>query len=240
MEYFSKIKNKYKKFINFMFREDLNFVKAINILNSRGINYWACNGTALGLIRDKNLIPWDLDIDIGIWKNETNILELEQIFKKEGFAKKKKFFHKDNLLSFTRSGGRDVDFNIHELCDDKNMCISKYYVHRNVLMRLIYVLSLAGNYKGNYKILINRFFFLKNLFLKLKEFLIIKNIFYKKGGYTVPTKLFKSFKILSVNGLKVIIPYYCINYLIYLYGKNWKIPVKNYNWEKNKNFASNK
>ena len=195
-----------------MFHEDLNFLKAINILNSRSI----------------------------IWKNEINILELEQIFKKEGFVKKKKFFHKDNLLSFTKKGGRDVDFNIHELCDDKNMCISKYYVHRNFLMRLIYVLSLAGNYKGNYNMFINKFFFLKSLFFKLKEFLIVKNIFYKKGGYTVPTKLFKSFKILNIEGLKIKIPYYCVNYLIYLYGKNWKIPVKNYNWEKNKNFASNK
>ena len=68
-----------------MFHEDLNFVKAINILNSRGIKYWVCNGTALGLVRDEKLIPWDPDIDIGIWKNEINILELEQIFKKEGF-----------------------------------------------------------------------------------------------------------------------------------------------------------
>ncbi len=221
-------------------QEDFNFIKAINILNSNRIDYWVCNGTALGLIRDKNLIPWDPDIDIGVWKNETNISELEQIFKREGFLKKKKFFHKDNLLSFTRNGGRDVDFNIHELCDDKNMCISKYYVHRNVLMRLIYVLSLAGNYKGNYKVIINRFFFLKYLFVKLKELLISKNVFYKMGGYTVPTKLFKSFKIIHINDLKIKVPFYSKKYLLYLYGKNWKIPVKNYNWEKNKNFASNK
>lgn len=219
---------------------DKNFIDTIKLLNKNKINYWICNGTALGLLRDKKLIPWDPDIDIGVWKNEVNILELEKIFKKKEFFKKKKFFHKDNLLSFTRNGGRDVDFNIHESCDDKNMCISKYYVHRNILMRLIYVLSLAGNYEGNYKILINRLFFLKNFFLRLKEFLILKNIFYKKGGYTVPTKFFKSFKILNIQGLKIKIPYYSVNYLIYLYGKNWKIPVRNYNWEKNKNFASNK
>ena len=44
------------KFIIFMFHEDLNFLKAINILNSRSIKYWY-NGTALGLVRDKKLIP---------------------------------------------------------------------------------------------------------------------------------------------------------------------------------------
>ena len=75
-----------------MSKEDLNFVKAISILNSNRIKYWVCNGTALGLIRDKNLIPWDRDIDIGVWKDETNISELEKIFKREGFLKKKKIF----------------------------------------------------------------------------------------------------------------------------------------------------
>ena len=223
-----------------MSKQDLNFVKAINILNSNRVKYWVCNGTALGLIRDKSLIPWDPDIDIGVWKNQTNISELEKIFKKEGFLKKKKFFYKDNLVSFKRRGGRDVDFNIHELCEDKKMCISKYYVHRNIFMRLIYVLSLAGNYKGNYRVVINRFFFLKIFFVKLKELLIAKNIFYKMGGYTIPTKLFQSFKIIYVDGLRIKIPLFSKKYLKYLYGKNWKIPVKNYNWEKNENFASNK
>jgi len=220
--------------------KDKNFIDTINLLNKNKISYWICNGTVLGLLRDKNLIPWDPDIDIGIWKNEVNLLKLEKIFKKEGFSKKKKFFHKDNLLSFKRNRGRDVDFNIHVLCDDKKMCISEYYVHRNMFMRLIYVLSLAGNYKGNYNVIINRFFFLKKIFEKLKDFLITKNIFYKKGGYTVPTRFFKAIKILKMDGIKVKIPFYSINYLIYLYGNNWKIPVRNYNWEKNKNFASNK
>ena len=58
-----------------MSKQDLNFIKAINILNSNRVKYWVCNGTALGLIRDKSLIPWDPDIDIGVWKNQTNISE---------------------------------------------------------------------------------------------------------------------------------------------------------------------
>ena len=72
--------------------KDKNFIDTINLLNKNKISYWICNGTVLGLLRDKNLIPWDPDIDIGIWKNEVNLLELEKIFKKEGFFKKKKIF----------------------------------------------------------------------------------------------------------------------------------------------------
>ena len=52
------------------------------------------------------------------------------------------------------------------------------------------------------------------------------------GGYTIPTKLFQSFKIIYVDGLRIKIPLFSKKYLKYLYGKNWKIPVKNYNWEK--------
>ena len=46
---------------------DINFSEIINILNINGIKYWICHGTLFGLIRDKQLIPWDHDIDIAVW-----------------------------------------------------------------------------------------------------------------------------------------------------------------------------
>ena len=60
------------------------------------------------------------------------------------------------------------------------------------------------------------------------------------GGYTIPTKLFQSFKIIYVDGLRIKIPLFSKKVFEISIWKNWKIPVKNYNWEKNENFASNK
>ena len=43
----------------------------VDILNKNKINYWICHGTLLGLIRNKKLISKKSDIDIGIWKNNS-------------------------------------------------------------------------------------------------------------------------------------------------------------------------
>ena len=51
---------------------DLNFSEIIKILNKYKIKYWICQGTLLGIIRDKQLIPWDHDIDMGIINNSNN------------------------------------------------------------------------------------------------------------------------------------------------------------------------
>ena len=48
------------------FKTDPNFILTIKIFNSLRINYWVCQGTLLGIIRDQSLIPWDPDIDLAI------------------------------------------------------------------------------------------------------------------------------------------------------------------------------
>ena len=48
--------------------KDPNFIDTIDILESNKVPYWLCHGTLLGIVRDKNLIPWDDDIDIAIFK----------------------------------------------------------------------------------------------------------------------------------------------------------------------------
>ena len=58
---------------------DQNFVETIKLLNNNKISYWVCAGTLLGLIRDKQLIPWDHDIDIGIFRKDiskTTLIDL--------------------------------------------------------------------------------------------------------------------------------------------------------------------
>ena len=51
-------------------KTDKNLIDSILILNKTKIKYWVCHGTLLGIIRDKSLIEWDHDIDIGVWKKD--------------------------------------------------------------------------------------------------------------------------------------------------------------------------
>ena len=47
-------------------RKDMLF-EVDNVLKSLGLKYWLTMGTALGLVRDSQFIPWDDDIDIDIY-----------------------------------------------------------------------------------------------------------------------------------------------------------------------------
>ncbi len=41
-----------------------------NLLNSQGVRYWLEGGSLLGAARNGDIIPWDFDIDIGIYKED--------------------------------------------------------------------------------------------------------------------------------------------------------------------------
>ena len=66
---------------------DKNFILAIKILNKKKIDYWICHGTLLGLVRDKRLIEWDNDIDIGVLKSSKNRCIIKTLFEKKGFKR---------------------------------------------------------------------------------------------------------------------------------------------------------
>ena len=70
--------------IKIYLKNDPNFKECIEVLNKLKIDYWVCHGTLLGIMRDKSLIPWDNDIDIGSWdlKDKEKII---RAFVKKGF-----------------------------------------------------------------------------------------------------------------------------------------------------------
>jgi hypothetical protein len=76
-----------------------NELRAIDLLkkvtkeiNKNKIEYWLEGGTLLGAIRDKKLIPWDHDLDIGIkFSNEKKIQKLISSLKKYFFVRPLKF-----------------------------------------------------------------------------------------------------------------------------------------------------
>ena len=211
---------------------DPNFVLTINIFNKFKINYWVCQGTLLGIIRDQSLIPWDPDIDFAILKKNFDEKLIKKIMKKNGFIKKKKFFKNDNLFTFKKKGGRDVDVNIYDL-DKKNEFVQTiWFVPKNLIMRLIEVLSFSKSYKGRFRLIINLCSFSESYFKLIKKSLVNKKIFYKKAGYAHPYKFISKLKKKNFFGQNIIVPFFYLDYLNYMYGKNWRKPKKIFNWYK--------
>ena len=216
---------------NFL-RIDPNFILTINIFNKLRINYWVCQGTLLGIIRDQSLIPWDPDIDLAIFDKDFDESLIEKIMKKNGFFRKKKFFKNDNLITFKKKGGRDVDINIYNLNKKNKSVQTKWYIPKNILMRFIEVLSFSKSYKGKFKLIIKSLSFSEHCFKLIKKSLIKKNIFYKKAGYSHPFKFISKVKKIKFFDQNIIVPFYYLDYLNYTYGKNWRKSKKVYSWFK--------
>lgn len=220
--------------INSKEKIDQNFKEVINILNLNNINYWLCHGTLLGIIRDNDLIPWDHDIDIAVWYDKKLKKKFVNLMESKNFKLKEKYLVEDDLITFTKYGGREVDINFYEkkIFKNKEFAYIKWFVPKNIIMKTIEAISMANNYSGKFKFFVKKLSFLESIFEKIKIFLIKKNYFHKPIGYTQPLELLNNFKEIKYKNIVVCVPLKSEEYLRYVYGPNWKKPIKKYNWIK--------
>lgn len=211
---------------------DKNFEEVIEILKLNKINYWLCHGTLLGIIRDNNLIPWDHDVDIAVWQDIELKKKFMIIMRENNYRLKQKYFINDDLLTFVKDGGREIDINFYErkLKNGKEIAFVKWCVPKNFLMKFIEAISQASYYSGKGKFFIKRLIFLEKIFEKIKKMLIVKGLFYRFIGYTQPYELLKQFKEIKFHNILVNVPFKHDEYLSYVYGSDWKKQKKKFNW----------
>ena len=71
----------------------------IEVFDFNNVAYWLEGGSLLGAARNGQLIPWDYDIDIGMFLNDTNSIQYLQAAADGPVVRINKTFH---LLSFLR------------------------------------------------------------------------------------------------------------------------------------------
>lgn len=81
-------------------------VKFLKIAEKHDIKYWATAGTLLGVIRHRNIIPWDDDIDLGITPD--SLEKIKKIDKDGEFLKEGILIDYDNITQL-----RFKENNIH-------------------------------------------------------------------------------------------------------------------------------
>lgn len=222
-----------------------------------GIQFWLDWGTLLGAVRDKKMITWDHDIDLGVFGDDyKKIVSTFHDFKKRGFtidelpipntefSSMKVYFgrfryHIDIWPYYYLKNENNIGlFDADELSG--NFIERKLTAYLWLLWRLLSSAQISMTAKRKKFKLIVRFtkyylFLLPNrlknhLNKKVKQILIKKN----NGTYIkriiVPKHYFETLESIEFYGITFNIPSNVKDYLKLKYGKNWKNPVKNWNW----------
>ena len=227
--------------------------KAINVLDSQKIEYWVTDGTLLGIVRENRILPWDSDVDIGVWKTKVSISKIIELFIENGFEyfevlpdADSLHFRIDNVqldinlyseelgetsIKWTTNPTKSVDRFLVKIIN----AIFEYHKGTSVtrkkefigigLMRVL--LGLLG-YLLTYKMLEKMYSFARRRYLYM--------------GCTYPSELLKMKKIIFKDH-ELNVPFNCEEYLRLTYGEEWRKPNKEYVWEKDtfnlKNFKDN-
>ncbi|MAV94301.1 MAG: hypothetical protein CMA31_01270 [Euryarchaeota archaeon] len=208
---------------------DLNFYNTIQELNKNEVSYWVCHGSLLGLARDGDLIPWDHDIDIAVWEGEYTEEYIINVFKLMGFKWNQD--HPDGSLNFQRNGARSVDVNFYKDCESSTkLACCLHRLPKSKIFSMLDKLAHNKKYEGKY-VLIYRFFKLfKFIFVPLHKLLDKAGVLYLERGYTTPKDLLVDFINFDYFGVNCKVPEKFKSINAYIYGDDWLVPKKKYNW----------
>lgn len=231
-----------------------------SILDKKKIQYWLDSGTLLGAIRDKKLIPWDNDIDIGLWHRD--LLQVYEVIKEIKHFNCEIIYKYGPMSEFGEIKNSKIG-SLRGIVIKKNnidLCIEPYVLIKNEAKRtfllekrniftiysgkLINIISKSyqQNLKNNYSFKKKLLLLVLNL-IPLKCVEIFKNIllyFYKKGRVSIeyipagiPAQFFRKFSKIRFYDMEFNIPKNYEKYLSFRYGDNWRIPKKKWIHYKN-------
>lgn len=213
-------------------------IEITNIFKKFKIQYFLDTGTLLGAIRGNRFIPWDNDIDLGVYSsnfpNEKLLIELSNIFYRLGYnvtADKKNISIKKSKT--------DIEINIKFYENESINSVGEFViVNGNKFCALMYN-HLKGNiiYKKGYGL----FYYVTAIYSR----------FLKNTGFMVPYRLEKYIlKKANFSFKKTLIPSFLINntidyvfynepfsipknykkYLVHRYGLKWNVVLRDYNY----------
>jgi len=233
----AKILNKQEKAL-------INLLKtAKEILDKHNIEFWLEGGTLLGAMRDGKFIPWEHDVDLGMWAD--NISNQERILISKDFYNKgfKVLIYQD-YINIKKKVNFWLDFDFYQLKDDYAVYPASY--PKNLVSKYLFILSsilLSPSHPCDiYKLKSST----KRLIMKtvinisriipsfLRERIArIILVLYKRIGSIyapriAPSKYFKNLSRIEFYGMEFRVPSDTEEYLVYKYGKDWKIPRKDW------------
>ncbi len=200
------------------------------------VEFWLDSGSLLGAVRDQCIIPWDNDIDLGVWSKDLDSLSkaLKEL-KKQGFASSVQ-------PGYVQLIKQDVPVNVSVYLEIGDSAVKEWgpvqyrvnlfgaKVYRRLVYGLLYphLCRLSLRHAHNLKICVTLLNARLTCFAKgwLKRNLLIRyDTFLSHSYWFVPATWFKSLTGIAFYGDVYNIPQDASGYLQYRYGKNWREPV---------------
>ena len=215
--------------------ESLKQIK--NLLDKHNIEHWLDEGTLLGVVREGKLIEWDHDIDLGTWiKNIEKIITIFDEIRKIGLEVC--FFEWNKHIKLLGIG-YEIDINLYFLKNNK--AVRYWHVH-NKLGRVIDYLIWIFHIKNPESRRFNIPFFVTKTLVKITNMLptwinkkiigilakVYENNGCKKVEVSVPSHFFTNLSSMKFYNETFKIPKETEEYLEYRYGKDWRIPKRDY------------
>jgi len=208
-----------------------------NILDKHSIEFFPTGGTFLGLYRDGKILPWDADMDFGVWHTDFDKLvkttkDFEKLGYKVHFAEgryqhcsiclKEDFGYYENRPKYETVNGDKIPFHagVSFWVKDKDHAIQLRFFDNNLFDRLF------GRFKERIK---NKY--LLKIFIFLRRF-YNAFILHIKKLYVYPVEWFDDLDTINAHGIDITIMSNPEKYCEMMYGPYWKEPVKE--WDKKK------
>lgn len=207
------------------------------VLDVDKIVYWLDIGTLLGAARNGRFIPWDDDIDLGIWYSDINkVTNICKRFGKKNFKLSVNYNLITNEYTVISLIKENICISINIYKPEGNNATTKWFTHihagyvmaaledpyeeelikNTVVSRVVVAFS---------RIVPKQF---KRKILTFLQFLSINMGWYQETKLSVPRHYFDDLSNMEFYNMNFKIPANYKDYLILRYGKNWLIPNKNY------------
>jgi hypothetical protein len=192
-----------------MNNKDIFLKTSLKLLDKLKVNHWIINGTLLGIVRDNEQIQWDNEIDVGVLNSDLMRDDIISLFSRNGYLLTENNLKSDNITF--KKNDFILDINIFRLEGDLYKTIWEIDDF-SILERII-----------------NRFIKFSN-FMFFQNFLLIKSKQKKYLGYSIPKDCLFPLFDMKYKDFIVVTPLDSNKTLRHIYGKDWKIPNKKYNW----------
>jgi len=247
---------------NFPTRSNINnlvqtILDATEIVQHHGIQCWLCYGALLGMVREKRLLPWNDDAELGCWYTSDFISKVKLIISdlnKMGYSAY--YYSTIGTLSVKQTGAvvnincfwSEGDYSVrpHEVPSIKgsSSMFAHIFYQVGVFMGVYYdgfiiSLRLSKSIKDFTKVVYVGIFRILPCIIRKKLVPFFYKLSQKLGGTFqktgIPLHFFETLSTVEFYGSNVLVPKNSKKLLKVLYGEEWHIPKDAWSFYKNEN-----